>query len=340
MSKDLYREAGVNIERGDSLVSWIKDEMKENTCQSSLGSPIGDIGGFSGLFKVNFSNFKEPILVASTDGVGTKLLLGLQHDCVDHLGQDLVAMCVNDLYTIGAQPLFFLDYFATGKLDETQFKKILESIKGSLELCNTSLLGGETAELPGLYANKHFDLAGFVVGIVDRQKRLQPSLVREGDILIGFESSGFHSNGYSLIRKWLNESKSPIESQLIDRLLEPTRIYHQLPSIIEAHPGSIHALAHITGGGISGNLSRVLPEELGARISKESIQTPEWMLELIHNQNASFDEVEPVLNMGIGMIAAVKSEEADTIINQSKLLDLNCRAIGVVTSETKEIEYT
>ena len=192
--KNLYREAGVNISQGDALVSWLQEDKSEN--KHSLGDVVSGIGGFSALFRPNFSGMKDPLIVSGTDGVGTKVLLGIETDKLEGLGIDLVSMCVNDLYTIGAQPLFFLDYYATGVLDENQFKRILTGIKRGLKQCNTMLLGGETAELPGLYQKGHFDLAGFIVGVVDGEKRIHPGLVTEGDVIISFASSGFHSNGY------------------------------------------------------------------------------------------------------------------------------------------------
>ncbi len=302
-SNDPYRDAGVDIAAGEHLVEWL---AQAEPTKSMRGESIGGIGGFAGLFRPNFSGLEDPCLVACTDGVGTKLLLALESKQLSGLGQDLVAMCLNDLYCVGAEPLFFLDYFATGKLDKLQFQTILSGIQTSLAAAQCSLLGGETAEMPGLYSQSHFDLAGFSVGVVDRTKQLGPNRVRPGQKLVAFPSTGFHANGFSLIRKWLTEnSKLRADQELLSNLLQPTALYTQIPKLAKKFGSRLAAVAHITGGGISGNLVRILPPGLSARITESSIPTPQWMRQFITANGASFQDVETVFNWGCGMIAAV-----------------------------------
>ena len=325
---DPYRESGVDIEKGNRLVDWLKDgtAREDPTC----GQVISGIGGFAGLFEPNLKKYSQPVLVSSTDGVGTKLLLGLQYHKLEGLGTDLVAMCVNDLYTVGARPLFFLDYFATGLLDEEQFKAVLSGINHGLSLCSTAMLGGETAELPGLYKKGHFDLAGFVVGVVDKDKKLGPHLVQKDDVLIGIASQGFHANGYSLIRKWLQDT--PPDESLIDHLLMPTKIYSFIPELIETFEGQIHAAAHITGGGLKENLGRVLPRNLQAQVKSNAIQTPDWMRKLILNHVQNLGQVEKVFNMGIGMILAVSKDSASAILAELHRAEVTASIIGNMVS--------
>lgn len=326
-TKNIYKDAGVDAAKGDALVDWLQSKKPPFVHPRGFGRVLDGIGGFAGLFALDWTRFKKPNLVASTDGVGTKLLLGIQEKVVGNLGQDLVAMCVNDLYTVGATPLFFLDYYATGALDEQQFKEILSSIKSSCAACSMALLGGETAEMPGLYEGGHFDLAGFVVGIVDEEARLGAHKVVQGDVLISLASSGLHSNGYSLIRKWLKEKPRP---DLIQKLMQPTKLYHEIPDLCLRFQNSLHALANITGGGISGNLPRVIPENLSARISKHKIATPQWMNEFITSNNSSFEEVEEVFNLGIGMIAIVSQNDSEAFLVTSKELGLDPVTIGEI----------
>jgi phosphoribosylformylglycinamidine cyclo-ligase len=304
--RDLYKESGVDVEKGDELVDWLQGSGSIGT---RGGEVVSGIGGFAALFRPDFKGMEDPLLVTGTDGVGTKVLLAIEENDLEGLGFDLVAMCVNDLYTVGGRPLFFLDYYATGVLDSNQFKAVLAGIRKALKQCDTALLGGETAELPGLYEKGHFDL---------------------GDVLIALESSGFHSNGYSLLRKWLKTKKaSPAR---IKQILEPTRIYWELPDILKALPGSVHALANITGGGISGNLPRVLPANVVAEIDPKLIPTPKWMQEIFADYDASFASVEGVFNMGAGMIAAVKASDADAFIKACAASKLGAAKIGSITA--------
>lgn len=322
--KDLYKESGVDVAKGDALVDWLQSNKSSQTVG---GEVVSGIGGFAALFRPDFSGMEDPLLVTGTDGVGTKVLLGLEHNQLEGLGIDLVAMCVNDLYTVGGRPLFFLDYYATGILDEAQFKAILSGIRKGLAQSSAALLGGETAELPGLYAKGHFDLAGFVVGVVDGKKRLTPDLVKRGDKLIALEASGFHSNGYSLVRKWLAEKS--VDPATLQKILEPTRIYHEVPELLKRLGwGPLHALANITGGGISGNLPRVLPDGLDAQIDPKKIPTPAWMKSFYESHGAVFAEVEGVFNMGAGMIAAVAADAEAKFHATCKDLGLGSVTIG------------
>ncbi|MFW7380044.1 MAG: phosphoribosylformylglycinamidine cyclo-ligase [Oligoflexus sp.] len=325
--RELYRQAGVDVAKGDELVSWLQGESNAN--QNPLGEVVSGIGGFSALFRPNFQGMEDPLLISGTDGVGTKVLLGLESDRLEGLGIDLVAMCVNDLYTIGGRPLFFLDYYATGVLDENQFKRILTGIRQGLAQSQALLLGGETAELPGLYEKGHFDLAGFVVGVVDGKRKLDPAGVLGDEQIFALPSSGFHSNGYSLIRRWLAEK--PASESLLDHLMQPTRIYHEIPKILDAMDyKGLHAAAHITGGGISGNLPRVLPHGVEAKLQKERIPTPAWMQQFINEHNASFEQVEGVFNLGAGMICAVSNDAAQKF-------ETLCRDFGVEASWLGEL---
>ena len=327
MSKqDLYKASGVDVEKGDALVGWLKEG--EEGSQSPLGQSVTGIGGFAALFRPNFSSMKDPLLISGTDGVGTKVLLGLEHNNLEGLGIDLVAMCVNDLYTVGGRPLFFLDYYATGILDDKQFKNVLTGIKKGLSQASCALMGGETAELPGLYEKGHFDLAGFVVGVVDGARCLRTENVKPGDKLIALESSGFHSNGYSLIRKWLKDKSQ--SDEMISKIMEPTRIYGCVPDIIDSLDGKVHGLANITGGGISGNLPRVMPRGTSAEIVEKSLPTPNWMSEFIASNGATFQQVEAVLNLGAGMIAIVDAEAESKFIELCGEGGVNANSIGVV----------
>jgi phosphoribosylformylglycinamidine cyclo-ligase len=328
-NRELYKNAGVDVEKGDGLVSWLNEKNQENVASSKYGEVVSGIGGFSALFRPNFSQMKDPLLVSGTDGVGTKVLLGLEHNAIQGLGIDLVAMCVNDLYTIGGRPLFFLDYYATGTLNSEQFKQVLTGIKLGLKQADTLLLGGETAELPGLYANNHFDIAGFVVGVVDGEKKLGAENVKHGDLLYAFESSGFHSNGYSLLRSWV--TKKSFNDATIAKLLEPTKIYYEWPKILDAiEDNSVHAVAHITGGGISGNITRVLPEGATAVIKQSDLPTPDWMQAIFHDCDASFEMVEGIFNMGVGMISCVDPAAKTQFEALAKSNGIKAHPIGYV----------
>lgn len=340
-SKDLYKQSGVDTELADSLVDWLNSEKSEK--KNSGGEIVSGIGGFAALFRPNLHGIKDPILVSSTDGVGTKLLLGIEHNQLEDLGLDLVGMCVNDLYTVGARPMFFLDYYATGKILPEQFRSILRGIKRGLSQCDTALLGGETAELPGLYQRGEFDLAGFVVGVVDSNKILGKERVTNGATLYALPSTGFHSNGYSLIRHWLKEKPEQALPELLKRLLVPTKIYGEIPALMEqAGEGTLQALAHITGGGISGNLPRVIPDDHVCVINPKKLPTPKWMKEFIEHNTKSINDVEPVFNMGAGMIAVVNQKSESNFVAAAKSMSLDVTPIGHIEKSKGEarVEYS
>ena len=336
----LYKDSGVDIEKGDALASWLSSQSDEKH-DTKLGSVVSGIGGFAGLYRPNFAGFKDPVLVSGTDGVGTKVLLGLQEDKLSGLGIDLVAMCVNDLYTIGGKPMFFLDYYATGVLDDAQFKQVLTGIRQGLGQCGAVLLGGETAELPGLYEKGHFDLAGFVVGAVDFEKRISGESVRAGDVLLSFQSSGFHSNGFSLVRRMLDKIGG-VDSDLMTKIMEPTKIYGEVPGWLEdIGVENCHALSNITGGGISGNLPRVLPSDVKGVIHRDKLPTQTWMRDLLEKAGVSFEDAEPVFNLGAGMVASVEQSKVADIVDAAARRSLEPVVIGHIEAHEGEpiVEY-
>ncbi|MFX0545797.1 phosphoribosylformylglycinamidine cyclo-ligase [Roseovarius sp. S1116L3] len=309
-----YADAGVDIDAGNALVERIKPAAKRT------GRPgvMSGLGGFGALFDLKAAGYHDPVLVAATDGVGTKLRIAIDTGHVDGVGIDLVAMCVNDLVCQGAEPLFFLDYFATGKLEMDQAARIIEGIAEGCARSGAALIGGETAEMPGMYPAGDFDLAGFAVGAMERGAAL-PEGVAEGDVLLGLASDGVHSNGYSLVRKLVEmsglgwDADCPwTEGTLGAALLTPTRLYVK-PALAAIRAGGVHALAHITGGGLTENLPRVLPEDLGADIDLGAWELPgvfSWLRE-----TGGMDEAEllKTFNCGIGMIVAVDARQADAL---------------------------
>ena len=309
-----YTESGVNIEAGNSLVSQIKSLVS----QTHTKGVLSDIGGFGGLFRPDISNMSEPVLVSSTDGVGTKLKLAFMYNKHDTVGIDLVAMSVNDILVQGATPLFFLDYFATGKLDVNVAKTVIAGVADGCKQSECALLGGETAEMPSMYGDGEYDLAGFCVGIVDNKKLIDGSDVRIGDCMVGIGSSGVHSNGYSLVRKVLKESglqgTDPFPGDekrtVAEVLLEPTIIYVQcVKSLMRDLP--IKGMAHITGGGLLENIPRVLPEGTQCVIKAGSWKRPavfDWLQQEGHIED---HEMYRVFNNGIGMAVIVAAEDAE-----------------------------
>jgi len=310
MASNQYRQSGVDQKAADQLAGWIAKATK-----NARGSGVVEgIGGFAGLYELPGSSGRQ-LLVGCTDGVGTKLKIAFATGKHDTVGIDLVAMSVNDLLTTGGRPLFFLDYLGIGKLAPRVAKEVLKGVVAGCKEAGCALLGGETAQLPDFYSAGEYDLAGFAVGFVERKKLLGPSRVKEGDVLIGLASSGVHSNGYSLVRrivknkrKSLKERIPGLKGTLGDELLRPTRIYEREVRTLLHHPDcgkAVHALAHITGGGIAGNLPRILPEKCGARIDKMSWPRPP-IFELLRDWGkVSEKEMFEVFNMGLGMIAVV-----------------------------------
>ena len=302
---DAYREAGVNIDAGEEVVSRIGAHVK----RTNRPGVVGAIGGFGGLFQVP-SGYKQPLLVSGADGVGTKLLIAQQLQNHRSIGIDLVAMCVNDIATMGAEPLFFLDYFATGKLSPEVAEEVVAGIADGCVEAGCALIGGETAEMPGMYGPGHYDLAGFCVGVVERSQVLDGSKVRIGDHIYGFLSSGLHSNGYSLARNictGLDLSQNHgLERPLGQLLLAPTKIYvHQC---LHLHKMGAHAFAHITGGGLLDNIPRVLPPGTAAKIQRSAWREPSIFSFLEERGQLSSTDMHRTFNCGIGMVAIIPSQ--------------------------------
>ncbi len=314
-----YKESGVDIDEGNRAVDLIKGKIKG----TYDGNVVGDLGNFSGLYSLkDFVGMKEPVLLASTDGVGTKLKIAQMMDKHDTVGIDLVAMCVNDLICQGAKPLFFLDYIALGKLVPKHIEKIVGGIADGCKMSGCALIGGETAEMPGMYGEDDYDLAGFSVGIADKEKIVSGNNVKSGDVLVGISSSGVHSNGFSFIRKIFLETYNYKMEQYVEELgmtvgealLTPTKIYVKLAlDVLAKH--DIKAIAHITGGGLIENITRVIPKGLGLDINKKSWEKPP-IFKMIEGFNAVDErELHKSFNMGIGLVLIVDKENADDVVN-------------------------
>ncbi len=307
-----YRDAGVDIDAGNEVVERIKPLVKRTLRPEVLGG----VGLFGGLFDVS-NKYKEPVLVSGTDGVGTKLILARQLDRHDTIGQDLVAMCVNDVLVQGAEPLFFLDYFATGKLDVDTTVNVVGGIARGCEIAGCALIGGETAEMPDMYPPGEYDLAGFTVGAVEKSKLIDSSRLRAGDVLIGIASSGPHSNGYSLVRRILERAGSPLDLDLggvtlADALMEPTRIYVKpVLELLARH--DIHAMAHVTGGALVEKIIRVVPQGLGLDIDTASWPLPAVFDWLQREGNVAREEMWRTFNCGIGYVLMVAPADAAAI---------------------------
>jgi phosphoribosylformylglycinamidine cyclo-ligase len=327
-----YKSAGVDIEAGNALV----ERIKPIAAKTRTAGVMAGLGGFGSMFELPLDRYKNPILVSGTDGVGTKLKLALNLGIHNTVGIDLVAMCVNDIIVQGAEPLFFLDYFATGKLDVDTAAAVVEGIGKGCELAGAALVGGETAEMPGMYAEGDYDLAGFCVGIVEKTDILDGSQVKAGDKVIGIASSGPHSNGYSLIRKIIEKSNASLTDTLQNKslgeaLLEPTRIYVKpLLGLLKTVP--VHALAHITGGGITENLPRVLPAGLSAEINLSSWELPETFQWLQQQGNVSQADMLTTFNCGIGMIVCVAAEDEVKTMETLEQQGETVFAIGEIVS--------
>ncbi len=336
-----YKSAGVDIEAGNTLV----ERIKPIAASTRTAGVMAGLGGFGSLFELPLDRYKHPILVSGTDGVGTKLKLAIDLKRHNTVGIDLVGMCVNDIIVQGAESLFFLDYFATGKLDVDTAAAVIEGIGEGCKLAGAALVGGETAEMPGMYADGEYDLAGFCVGIVEKDAIIDGSKVAAGDKLIGIASSGPHSNGYSLIRKIIERSNIPLTESLegkslADHLMEPTRIYVK-PLLQLVDKISVHAMAHITGGGITENLPRVLPEGLSANIDLNTWQFPAIFQWLQAQGNVSQEDMLTTFNCGVGMIVAVAAEDAEATINTLNELGEQAFAIGdiVATADKNQVDY-
>ncbi|HEX7478342.1 MAG TPA: phosphoribosylformylglycinamidine cyclo-ligase [Polyangiales bacterium] len=340
MASLTYREAGVDIDAGDELVERIKPFAKATLRPEVLAG----IGGFAALCGLP-SGLKEPILVSGTDGVGTKLKVAFAADRHDTIGIDLVAMCVNDVITTGAQPLFFLDYFASGALDVERATAVIKGIAEGCKQAGCSLLGGETAELPGMYAPGEYDLAGFAVGVVDRAAIVTGKEIEAGDVVLGLESNGLHSNGYSLARKVLlehaglalSERAAGLSEPLVDALLRPTPIYARAAKAALA-AGGVHGFCHITGGGLPGNTPRILPPGLGVDFDPRS-----WKLAPIFELVQRLGEVETremrrTFNMGLGLLVIVEPSRADDVMAALSALGEPVRRVGAVVKRVADDE--
>lgn len=335
-----YADAGVDIDAGNTLIERIKPAAKA----TNRAGVMAGLGGFGGLFDLKAAGYDDPILVAATDGVGTKLRIAIDTGHVDTIGIDLVAMCVNDLVCQGAEPLFFLDYFATGKLHLDQATRIINGIAKGCEASGCALIGGETAEMPGMYAAEDFDLAGFSVGAMERGTAL-PADVQAGDVLLGLTSDGVHSNGYSLVRRIVEVSgltwddAAPFaDDTLGTALLAPTRLYVK-PALAAIRAGGVHGLAHITGGGLTENLPRVLPEGLGATVDLDAWRLPPvfgWMAEV---GGISGAEMLKTFNAGIGMVVVVAADRATAITDVLTGAGETVVPLGHVT-DTPGMHYT
>lgn len=334
-----YADAGVDIDAGNALVEAIKPIVRET---SRPGSDT-EIGGFGGLFDLKAAGFKDPILVAANDGVGTKLKIAIDANKHDTVGIDLVAMCVNDLVVQGAEPLFFLDYFATGKLSVEEGTDIVRGIADGCKQAGCALIGGETAEMPGMYRDGDYDLAGFAVGAAERGAMLPSNDIQEGDVILGLASSGVHSNGFSLVRKIIETNglgfadKAPFGSKTVgEELLEPTKIY--VKSLLAAirETGAVKAMAHITGGGFTENIPRVLPKSLAATIDLDALETLPVFRWLAKAGGVNASEMLRTFNCGVGMIVIVSPENADAV---SDILEREgektCR-LGTLTARSGE----
>ncbi|ANU08382.1 phosphoribosylformylglycinamidine cyclo-ligase [Paraurantiacibacter namhicola] len=335
--KYTYAKAGVSIDAGNALVRAIGPLVKA----TRRSGADGDIGGFGGFFDPKAAGYKDPLLVAGNDGVGTKLKLAIDHDRHDTVGIDLVAMCVNDLIVQGAEPLFFLDYFATGKLENGVAERVIAGIADGCKEAGCALIGGETAEMPGMYAPGDYDLAGFCVGAVERGEQLTGDGVKAGQVLLGLASSGVHSNGFSLVRRlaedkaWDMTAPAPFDGErsLLDTLAEPTRIYVKslLPVIRD---GLVAALAHITGGGLLENLPRVLPDGARAMVDADAWQQPGLMRFLQQQGNIDPAEMARTFNCGVGMVLAV--DEANVAAVTERLTEAREEVVRIGHIEAGE----
>ncbi|NKF23647.1 phosphoribosylformylglycinamidine cyclo-ligase [Solimonas marina] len=334
-----YRDAGVDIDAGDALVDDIKKIVK-STRRPEVLAGVGGFGALVGLPK----KYKKPVLVSGTDGVGTKLRLGIDTGRVQGLGQDLVGMCVNDVLVSGAEPLFFLDYYATGKLDQKMAAQVIKGIAQGCKLAGCALVGGETAEMPGMYEGSDFDLAGFCVAVAEQSKIIDGSKIKAGDVLIGLPSSGPHSNGYSLIRKILKVAKAKLDQPLGkgtlgDALLAPTQIYVKPVLKLLEQGIKVRGMSHITGGGITGNLPRCFPKGVAAVIDTQAWKRPavfDWLQE---KGKVADDEMWRVFNCGVGFIVIVPRLEADAALASLKKSGAKPFLMGEIVKGKQDVRY-
>ncbi|EKN71578.1 phosphoribosylaminoimidazole synthetase [Neobacillus bataviensis LMG 21833] len=328
-----YTQAGVNIEAGYEAV----ERMKKHVQRTARAGVIGGLGGFGGIFDLSMLGLKEPVLVSGTDGVGTKLMIAFMMDRHDTIGIDAVAMCVNDIVVQGAEPLYFLDYIACGKAIPEKIEAIVKGIADGCEQAGCALIGGETAEMPGLYREDEYDLAGFSVGACEKPQLITGENIKPGDVLIGLASSGIHSNGYSLVRKVFNnwsliEFVDELGCSLGEELLRPTKIYVK-PILAALKKFHIKGMAHITGGGFIENIPRMLPAGLGAELNERNWHIPSIFKLISEVGQIAYQDMYNIFNMGIGMVVAVDRVTADDVMEHFKELGETAYEIGVVTEQ-------
>lgn len=336
MSKNAYAQSGVDVEAGYEVV----ERIKKHVARTERLGVMGALGGFGGIFDLTKLDVKEPVLVSGTDGVGTKLMLAIQYDKHDTIGQDCVAMCVNDIIAAGAEPLYFLDYIATGKNEPAKLEQVVAGVAEGCVQAGCGLIGGETAEMPGMYGEDDYDLAGFAVGIAEKSQIIDGSKVQEGDILLGLASSGIHSNGYSLVRRvFADVSGDALLPELNGRalkevLLEPTRIYvQQVLPLVKA--GLVNGIAHITGGGFIENIPRMFADNLAAEIEEDKIPVLPIFTALETYGQIKHEEMFEIFNMGIGLVLAVSPEQVEKV---RELVGEEVYEIGrIFTKEDKSV---
>ncbi|HFR3769765.1 TPA: phosphoribosylformylglycinamidine cyclo-ligase [Streptococcus suis] len=336
MSKNAYAQSGVDVEAGYEVV----ERIKKHVARTERLGVMGALGGFGGMFDLTQLDVKEPVLVSGTDGVGTKLMLAIQYDKHDTIGQDCVAMCVNDIIAAGAEPLYFLDYIATGKNEPAKLEQVVAGVAEGCVQAGCGLIGGETAEMPGMYGEDDYDLAGFAVGIAEKSQLIDGSKVKEGDVLLGLASSGIHSNGYSLVRRvFADVSGDALLPELNGRalkdvLLEPTRIYvQQVLPLVKA--GLVNGIAHITGGGFIENIPRMFADNLAAEIEEDKIPVLPIFTALEKYGQIKHEEMFEIFNMGIGLVLAVSPEQVEKV---RELVGEEVYEIGrIITKEDKSV---
>ncbi|HEL2036671.1 phosphoribosylformylglycinamidine cyclo-ligase [Streptococcus suis] len=336
MNKNAYAQSGVDVEAGYEVV----ERIKKHVARTERLGVMGALGGFGGMFDLTKLDVKEPVLVSGTDGVGTKLMLAIQYDKHDTIGQDCVAMCVNDIIAAGAEPLYFLDYIATGKNEPAKLEQVVAGVAEGCVQAGCGLIGGETAEMPGMYGEDDYDLAGFAVGIAEKSQIIDGSKVQEGDILLGLASSGIHSNGYSLVRRvFADVSGDALLPELNGRalkdvLLEPTRIYvQQVLPLVKA--GLVNGIAHITGGGFIENVPRMFADNLAAEIEEDKIPVLPIFTALETYGQIKHEEMFEIFNMGIGMVLAVSPGKVEKV---RELVGEEVYEIGrIITKEDKSV---
>ena len=335
-----YKKSGVSIENADKLIDKIKPVAKK-TCDKNV---IGNIGGFGAMYDISKLKYKNPVLVSGTDGVGTKLKIAIKMNKLDEIGIDLVAMCVNDIISQGAKPLFFLDYYATGKLNTNKTFQVIKGIAAGCKKSKMSLIGGETAEMPKLYKKNDFDIAGFCVGIAEKNKLLPNVNINKNDCIIGIKSSGLHSNGYSLINHMLDQRKitlnDKIGNSLLGKLLiKPTKIYTEILEIPSFK--KIKAIANITGGGLTENIPRVLPKNKSALIDFKKIKLPRIFKHIQEKGNIDNKEILKVFNCGVGITLVINKKEAPGIIKELRKIKMNAFIIGNIidTKDKSLVQY-